>query len=317
MRGFLKMLPAAMAAAMLMLVVACGGGGSSEKPAADGQTSSQTGADNSGGASNGQTSGGDASGAMVVDMREALGQSATRLAQDVTSVKADFKLDVTSSAFSMGASGDFALESPDQMYMTMKMTGGTGASAAVAQMGDIEILARDGVFYMNSPFTGWISMTMADLGADAETFQKMMSGHSPFDYADMLQKVGGDVTDLGTDQIDGKTYAHVQVTIDMADVVGAFTDALGSTGSSLTAGALPADQMSGPIAMDIWVEPTTMLPRRMSATGSFTTGGQPADMVMEFNFSEYNGAVEIPQAPAEAKSLGDIFSALAAEGSGQ
>jgi hypothetical protein len=89
MRGFLKLLPAALIGAGLMLAVACGGGGS-EKPAGDDQSSSQTGGDHSGGTSGGQTSGGNASGAIVADVREALGQSAARFQDEVTSVSADF-----------------------------------------------------------------------------------------------------------------------------------------------------------------------------------------------------------------------------------
>jgi hypothetical protein len=213
----------------------------------------------------------------------------------------------------MGANGEFAFSrrtSYDDEDVSSEDTG-----VDLGEFGAIELLARDGLFYMNSPFTGWISMSMADLGADAETFQNMMDGHSPFDYATMIEDLGGEVTDLGTDEIDGKTYAHFQVTVDLGEVVGAFTDSLGSAGSSLGAGAIPTDQMSGPILMDIWVEPSTMLPRRLAAEAAFTFGDESADMVMEFNFREYNGAVDIPQAPADAKSLTDLFSAFAPAGS--
>lgn len=310
---WLKALPLAAVAALLVIAAACGGGGDSksaspqaaDQPAAgDGQvtdTSSQH--------------DGQPGGALVSDVTAAMGKSVEAMRSGVQSVLADFSFAMNAGAMNVGASGEFRFRDPDQMYLVMKMDGGQGG-IDLGDLGNMEVLALGDTLYINSAFTGWLKMSLTEMGADAATFENWMQGHSPFDYAALVEKMGGNIQPMGTDEIDGKTFAHFQVTIDLADILKAFSEALDSTGGSVVSSAFPQG-IQAPVVMDIWVDPATLLPRRLAANGEMDLGGQPATMVLEFNFREYNTAVAIPEAPADAKSFADLLSGAGQDGSGQ
>jgi hypothetical protein len=66
--------------------------------------------------------------------------------------------------------------------------------------------------------------------------------------------------------------------------------------------------------MDLWVDADTGLPWKITAEGSIdvpagagTTSG-PIEFRMGFEFEEYNGDVNIPEAPQDAKSFVELFS---------
>jgi hypothetical protein len=313
MRRLLKTLPAAMIVALLLLAAACGGGG--DKPSDD-QASSQDGAhtsDDSGGSEDSGAS----SGALISNASDALGESADNFQSEVESLLADFIFDINSSVFSVGATGEFRYQSPDQMYMLIEMGGAEGSEMDLGDLGNMEFLALGDTVYVYSGFTGWMKMSLDEMGEDADQLVEMMEGHSPFDYARLVEELGGEIQDLGTDQIDGETYAHFRITMDLKEIVAAFGEALGATGGAVSTDTLPLDSFSGPIAMDIWVEPTTLLPRKLAAVGTFQVGTESAELVMEFNFREYNGAVDIPGPPADAKTFEELFSAFSADESGE
>lgn len=306
-----KMLPAALVAATLLLAAACGGNSDSTpepQPSDQPQPTPEAAAH---GAEGGQTSG-----ALVSDIAQAMRQSVRNMQEQVNSVWADFTFDMSAGAMTVGANGEFRYQAPDQMYLKMKMNGGANASFDLADLGDIEVLVLGDTLYMNSAFTGWVKLSLTEMGADADTFKGWMAGHSPFDYAALVEKVGGNIESLGAEQIDGKTYAHFRVTIDLADILGAFAKALSSTGGTVMESAFPQG-LSGPIVMDIWVDQATLLPYRLAANGDFTLGQQSAAMTLEFNFRQFNGAVDMPQAPASAQSLTELFSGMAGQGGGQ
>jgi len=311
-RIWLKTLLPAAGAALLLIAAACGGGGGDKGPSP--QAADHAGADQ--GQVSAHSSGdGAPSGALVADIQAAMGKSVEAMRSNVESVLADFKFAMNMGAMNVGASGEFRFQGPDQMYMAMRMDGGQG-SLDLGSLGDVEVLALGDTLYMNSALTGWLKMSFAEMGADAATFQGWMEGHSPFDYAALVEKVGGNIQALGTDQIDGKTYAHFQVTIDLADILKAFSEALGSTGGSVASSAFPQG-ISAPVVMDIWVDPATLLPRRLAANGELNINGQPAAMTLEFNFREYNTPVAIPEAPAGARSFADLIPAPPQGGGGQ
>ncbi len=312
-RKWLKMLLTAAGAALLVIAAACGGGGGDAGPSP--QSADQTSSDQGHvtDASSGGT--GAQSGALVADIQAAMGKSVEAMRSSVQSVLADFSFAMNMGAMNVGASGEFRFREPGQMYMAMRMDGGQGG-LDLGSLGNVEVLVLGDTLYMNSALTGWLKISLAEMGADAATFQGWLEGHSPFDYAALVEKVGGNVQDLGTDQIDGKTYAHFQVTIDLADILKAFSEALNSTGGSVASSAFPQG-ISAPVVMDIWVDPATLLPRRLAANGELNIAGQPAAMTLDFNFREYNTAVAIPEAPAGARTFADLLSGPGQDGGGQ
>lgn len=295
MRGITRMLPAALIAASLVLAVACGGGGG-DKPSG-GQTSSQSGGSNAE--------------SVVLNAGDGLRKAADSFKQDVQSVTADYTFDVKSSAVSVRATGQFAFQAPDKMHMTMKMSGGQ-AGVDLGLLGSIEMLALGDTFYMYMPLTGWLKMTAADMGADAGSLKAMMDSHSPLDFEKLFTQAGGQVQDLGTDNIAGNKYSHYRTSVDLADLAGAVADTLSSTGAN----SIPAKSLSGPMTMDVWVDQGTQLPYRLSANGSFTIATESATFGMQVDFKDYNRPVTIPAAPKDAKSLSDMFSHFA-DGAGQ
>ncbi len=304
MRAILRILPAALVALLVLLAVACGGGDDEKKPSGD-QTSSNT---------SGQTGGGDTSQPLVSNAIEALGKSADRFDQNVSSVRAEFSFNMKMSLGTVGATGDFLYESPDKMYMLMKFSGGGSSIIDFSQLPPFEILLRGEDIYMNTPFTGWVSMNLSDMGADGKKFQDLLSGHSPLDYQQLIGSLGADVHDLGQESLDGGTYNHYRVTTDLVKVIDALSNSLAST-NSFSTDALPSG-ISGPITMDIWVDPDTLLPYQLTADGAFGAGAESASIAMTMKFLEYNGAVTIPEAPKDAKSFTELSGAFGGSSSG-
>ncbi len=297
-RKLIRALPATLLGAVLVLAVACGGGGGGDST---------------------REGGGGFSDLLVSDAGGALSRSAERFSQNVQSVKADFTFDISAAGMKIGGSGDFAFKAPDQMHMAMKFTGGEGTLFDFSQFGQFEVLVREGNFYMNTPVTGWVMASAADLGANTAEFQKLLTEHSPFDYDALIKKLDN-TTNLGEEQIEGHTYDHLRVTADMKDLIEALSESLGSSDAGL-----PADGLSGPVSIDIWVDPQTLLPHKIFADVSIqpgsgeaqqALGSAPLGFEMVMNFREYNGAVEIPAAPADAKPLKDAFGNLSLGGAG-
>jgi hypothetical protein len=206
------------------------------------------------------------------------------------------------------------------MTMNLAMDG----EDALVSLGDMnfEILMLGDQMYINtSLFGGWVVMSMDDLGVDGEQYQKLVEAKSPFDYSALVGGLDA-VENLGTEQIDGATYTHLRVESDIAELIGAFGDSLSSGG--LDPATLSLDKVSGPFAFDLWVDPDSGLPFRILAAGDLaipgvtgTDGEAAIGFELKFDFTNYNGNVDMPAAPQDAKSFVEIFGALGGEDTGQ
>lgn len=290
MRSILQTGVLALVAAMLVSAAACSSGGgsndqSSEKPA-----------------------GGDAAELVASNPTVALAASSERFKQNVESLQADFTFTMAAGGFSMGGNGDFAYKSPDQLYMKMNLTGAAGAGIDFSQFGAFELLVLGDRIYMHVPFVSqdWAVASLGDFGADAEKFKEMLAGHSPFDYQGLVKKLGGQVENLGQEPADGHSYQHYRVTVDVANVMDALSDAFGSSGT-VDASSIRSGGFSGPITMEMWVDTDTLLPHKLTAAGAFDVKAQHATFAMTMNFREYNGTVKLPDAPQDAKPFKDLF----------
>lgn len=223
------------------------------------------------------------------DPLDVLAASGERFEQDVDSLQAELLFSINVGGFVVDASSEMAFQAPDQMHTTMDLTG----------LGTFEMLILGADLYINMPGQGWILISLddaglSDLGLDPSTFEKIMTDHSLVDYQDLVQSLGGEVDDLGEETVDGGTFQHYRATLDFADMAAAFSDAFGAT-SDLGLGGV-----SGPLTLDVWVDPDTALPHRITANGEFAFGADSMVFDAAMRFFGYNEPVEIPGAPPDA-----------------
>ncbi len=279
MRIFTRVLPLALAATLFVLASACGSGGTGST------TSDQT--------------DGQSSDLVSSDPLKVLSESAESFQDEVQSLEADLQFVISAGGLDINTSAQMAFQAPDQMHLTMAVTG----------VGEFEMLMLGTDIYMNVPPQGWIVFALDDLGLeelglDASTLQDTFSDHSFLDYGALVQSVGGEIEDLGVETIDGGTYRHYRGTMDFADLSGAFNDAVGaSEGLNLA-------DVSGPLTFDVWVDPDSYLPYKLTAGGEFAFGADALVFDAEMLFTSYNEPVEIPEAPQDAVSLGELFGGL-------
>ncbi len=219
---------------------------------------------------------------------EVLLASADAFSEEVESLRAEMEFSIASGSFSADATADIAFQAPDKMHMVMDIGG----------LGSFELLVLGADIYMNIPGEGWTVMSLDDLGLDAAAFEELMkNGGSPLDYTSLIEQLGGQIQRLPDETIDGATYSHYRGSLDFADLLAAFSDTFG------VGDALPADSLSGPLAFDLWVDADTLLPYRVTIDGSFTVGSDSMDFAATIRFLEYNGAVTIPERPADAEAF--------------
>jgi len=271
MRIFSRLLYSGVAVAAITAVIGCSGGGE--------QTSSEP-VDPE---------------LLVSNPSAALGASAQRFEEQIESVEADFSFEFGIDGSVVGADGHFAYRAPDSVHMTMEMSGGDGELFDAGAFGPIEMLVLGEDVYMNTGFTGWMTMSLDDLGADAESLREMMDVHAPLDFQALVNGLDADVENLGPVDVGGNTYTRLRITTDLASVMDAMMDSAGE-------GTLGADLfgVSGPMTMDILMNPTTLLPYTFEANGEFGFGGEAMEFKMAFKFYDYNGPVDIPAPPEDA-----------------
>ena len=270
MRILIRVLPLALAAPLLVLfALACKSGGGGDQTYHPGD---------------------EASGDLVsADPGDVLAASGERFEEDVDSLQAELLISINAGGFVVNASSEMAFQAPDRMHATMDLTG----------LGTFEMLLLGTELYMNMPGQGWVTISLDDaglgeLGLDPSTLQDVMTDHSLVDYQGLVRSLGGEVDDLGEETVDGGTFQHYRAAMDFGDMVGAFSDAFGATSD------LGLDRMSGPLTLDVWVDPDTTLPHRITANGEFAFGEGSMVFDATMRFFGYNEPVEIPGAPPDA-----------------
>ncbi len=296
-------------AILLLAAAACGGGGDN----ASGDAGYQKDAGNSSDSGRSGSSNGALSDLLAANPADALGKSAAAFSGQVKSMKGDFLFSMSGAGATMDVKGDFSYRAPDSVYMTMDVAGMGGDAVSALSNMKFDILMLGDKLYMNTPFLGgWVVMTMDEIGVNAQQYEKLLQDHAPFDYSALIKDTEG-ITVVGNEEIEGHTYAHVQVQTDFAQAMAAIAASFQSTG--FDSSTLPTSALSGPLTLDLWVDPDSGLPYRIQASGSIDmpdtgtgTAAGPMQFQMKFDFEEYNGSVDIPDAPKDAKSFVDLFS---------
>jgi hypothetical protein len=279
MRNFSRLFWGGVALAAMVMVIACGGGGEQ-------QTSSEP-VDPE---------------LLVTNPSAALGASAQRFEEEIDSVEAEFSFEFGMDGFAIGADGHFAYRAPDNMHMTMEMSGGDDEMFNLGDVGPIEMLLLGDDLYMNTGFTGWMTMSLDDLGADAESLREMMDMHAPLDFQALVGGLDAEVQNLGPEEVGGNTYTRLRIATDLATVM----DAMGESVGEDTLGAGLFD-VAAPMTMDILMNPETLLPFTFEANGDFGLGGESMEFRMAFKFFDYNGPVDIPAPPEDAVPFDEGF----------
>ena len=232
----------------------------------------------------------DDSGDLVsADPLDVLAASGESFEQDVDSLQTELLISMNIGGFAVNASSEMAFQAPDRIRVTMDLTG----------LGTFEMLLLGTELYMNMPCHGWVTISLDDaglseFGLDPSTLQDVMTDHSLVDYQELVQSLGGEVDDLGEETVDGGTFQHYRATMDFGDMAGAFSDAFGATSG------LGLDGVSGPLTLDVWVDPNTTLPHRITVNGEFAFGADSMVFDATMRFSGYTEPVEIPGAPPDA-----------------
>ena len=139
------------------------------------------------------------------------------------------------------------------------------------------VLGED--FYMNTGFTGWVKASLDDFGADSDSLKKLMEGHAPLDYEQLVKDVGGEVQNGGDVTVDGKTYTELTITTDFEKLLAAIGNSVGDSG--LDTSDFPAD-ISGPMTIEILIDKETLLPYTFEANGQFGMGEDSMNFSMTF-----------------------------------
>jgi hypothetical protein len=214
--------------------------------------------------------------------------------QSVESMRAEFLMNIDMADFAMGVEGEFAFESPDSVYMTIEIDTGDPSIIDLSEFGSIELLALGTDIYFNMPFLGgWFVMSADELGTEIETFESIFDTHSPFDYELLIDGVGDEVVDLGEESINGGTFRHYRITVEMGSAMDAVAQAFGES-DTFGFGDIPVDTFTEPLVMDLWVDPDNFLPHRIEANLALDVEGESAGFEMVFKFFDYNQDVSIP-----------------------
>ena len=265
-----------------------------------------------GGASGSDSAGGDpfaGDDLFVSNGVEVLSASADRFEQEITSLEGGLEMTVVADAMDFGVDADFAFEAPDKMHMVMTMSGDDGTGLDLGDLGTTEFLVRDGTYYFTMPlFGGWMSMSLDDIGLtgeDLDEIQDMLSTDSAFDYRALVDAFGG-VDFAGEEEVDGRDMLHYSVSADLADAMAALSGALDSTSSGVD--GLPVDDVTGPIAMDLWIGADDYLPYLVTMDIDLSTPEEgDFSIAMTMRIDAYNADVTIPDAPSDAVSFGEMF----------
>ncbi len=236
----------------------------------------------------------------------------------VSSMQGDVAFDFTMGTIEMAGTANFAVNGPDQFYMTMEFEGGDGQSLIdLSELGTFEVLAREGSIYINMALLGgWIALTPEDLGGDYAGLQDLLTSGSLLDYGSLVEQLSaqGQIEHVGQEEINGHNTAHYRVTGDLQTLIGAFSGALSATGDNAFAQQILGSQVTGPVSVDVWLGTEDLLPYKMVAGADLSAGTEGTlAMSLTANLGNYNETVAIPDAPTEAKTFAELFGDLGLE----
>lgn len=274
-----RMLPVALVGLWVATAVACkGGGGDHVEPLEPTATADP----------------------LAGDPAQALQESATRVLTLVQAGQADFDWQIERDGFDINGDGRYAQRSPRDLSLKTHYRGDGELPQEFHEANDSELLVvGDSIFLKTPPLgDGWFSFTTEQFGADWDVVQSLVAAHSPVSYESLVGNVAGDVDSYGMESIDDGEYLHYIATVDANILMTALADAYGSQGQVMF-----VDRFSGPIPIDIWIDPVTLLPRRLSADTEFTFMDGLARLALTVNFVDWSSPGDFPAPPQDATAF--------------
>ena len=285
--------PLAALVAMLVLLAACGGGDGSDPTATDATEDATT---KTASASPDERTSAPSEGGDPADRLAAVEQ-ATR---DAGSVQAT----TTVSLDGLPGAGSFSMEGTGvsstiskNAEMTMEMSGLPQAGQPGDEPITQEVRQVEGTTYLRSPVLGaptpWVSVP-----PDARNSMATGGlGDDPMSTVALLELVSGEITEIGTEQVNGVATTHYSFEADLA----AAAQAQGGAGTTQQLRQLGLDS----VPLDVWLDEENRL-RRMEMTASLsglapTGGGADGEptMTMRVNYLEYGADLRVEAPPQD------------------
>jgi hypothetical protein len=292
----LKLLPLAIISIAALAFAACSGGSSDPTPAPTEAVVATVHPDEQ---------------LFVLNGTEVLGKSAATFSgAEVTSFTGETHFSFTLGTYNLKQNSDFASEAPDKMYVEQSFEGGDLLNTVdLFDGGTMKMLARDGVFYMETS-DGWMSFTPDDLGATDEEMQDMIDWGTLFDYQGFLEKRTENVTFIANEDVNGHATARYKYQGSLSDLFASFSEAFGAVGDYGFTQYFVESGVEGPITIDLWVGKDDYLPYKLAMTASGNTPYGHLELTADAAFDNYNQPAPIPDAPADAVSFADYFADL-------
>lgn len=235
------------------------------------------------------------------DANAAMSQSAVTLA-NVDSAAATFEWHIDRDGFDIQGNGTYAAKSAEGFQLETHYKGSGDKPQKFKEANDSELLVLTDRVYLKTPplGDGWVVFTPSELGLDWDATQRLLQRRSPFDYGTVL--AGGTAEAVGVSRIDDEDFAQVRTVVDANVLVSALADAYGSQGQVML-----ANRFSGSVALNIWIDPTTNLPRRAEVDAEIDVLGEPGRLRLLVDYGDY-GNVVLDEEPADATPFTELTS---------
>lgn len=239
---------------------------------------------------------------------ETLGKSVEAFEEGVQSVRMEMVFNSWSGGEAQASVAEMWAKEPNQFYMTVEVP----ENDFVPDIGDtFEILLVDDKLYMTDIVFGSggpFYMDFSDHSADDPVVEQTFADEFLLDYPRLVEEFGDDVEDLGEESIDGGTFRHFRVTIDLSDCVDALSQSV--VQPEVLGGELPSPtqiwEEDHELEMDVWVYPETSLPHKIETGWEFEHDGETAGFEMSISFFDYNEEFDLPEPPANARSFESV-----------
>jgi hypothetical protein len=167
----------------------------------------------------------------------------------------------------------------------------------------------DGIAYIEVPGlpdgATWLAISVEELSAQTGVDYGVQQ--SPTSMLSALESLGGQVSEVGTEDVAGEPTTHYRVTTTAEDLI-----ANSAANGMLQDEALAATEVfTGPVELDVWIDANDLV-RRMTYTMSIAPGspGMPfSEFTYEFEFSDYGEPLDVTAPPPETViSMADALS---------
>ncbi len=229
------------------------------------------------------------------DPAQVLAVSATALEDDAQPIDAEFNWQIVRDDFAIHGWGLLLLKSTGDLYLD-SVYEGVGSVPYKFNDGDsFSLISTGGMIYWQNPALAnrWYVYTPKQFGDELGVTQRLTAARSPLDIAALAAGSSG-ITDLGPETTDGATYEHYSASVDAGALMNALADAYGSLGQVTL-----ANRFGGPIDIEVWVDPASLLLQRLEAKGDFTYLSGEARLDLTLNFVGPDDARDFPATPAD------------------